>query len=465
MTSGVTHIQHLAAPSLWANETVSEELFAMADLIAHLLRRAGFDTTPDEYTYYAKLGFAGTVEELVNYDSVPDDFATQHTNDIYARRDLNAIQMLWLNRMLTTKRPLQEKMTLFWHGLFATAQSKVNQAELMWQQNEFFRKNALGNFRTILTGVSKDPAMIRWLDSDQNRKGKPNENYAREVMELFTLGIGNYTEQDIKEAARALTGWQITKDMTATFNRGQHDDGDKTFLGYRGPFMLDDIVNIILKQPAHATYMSKRLFTFFVNENPQKATIDRLAATYVKSAFDVKTLVREILLSPEFQSNQSYRTKIKSPVELTIGTFKKLGVEQVPNGTPLALRRMGQEPFNPPSVKGWDGGPAWISTGTMLDRFNFTNLVVRGRNPATNRWLSPITEMASQGPVTAATIIDYFSKNIMHGDVSPDVTQVLTGYLQPGDAKAPIQMTPDFVDTKLRAVAHLLLTTPLHQLN
>ncbi len=436
----------------------------MADLIAHVLRRAGFDTTPDEYDSYQKLSFDATLDRLVNYEQVTDDFEQQHASDHYERKDLATIQLLWLNRMLTTKRPLQEKMTLFWHGLFATANYKVNSPDLMWKQNQLFRIHALSNFRTILMEVAQDAAMLKWLDGDQNRKGRPNENFAREVMELFTLGIGNYTEQDIKEVARALTGWQVSPTGVVAYNSNLHDGGSKTFLGRTGNFTLNDVVDAILAQPAHATFLARRLFTYFANDHPSQTTIDGLAQVYTGSNYEIKPLVFAILRSPEFTGKSSYRARIKSPIELVLGTYKKFGIDQVPKETPLILRRLGQEPFNPPTVKGWEEGAGWISTSTMLDRFNFANTVSRGRTPATDQWIASLKKVAGTS-VTAPNIVDYLAKTVLHGDLTDDIRKILIGYLQPADPKQPLALTPDVVDTRVRAAAHLLLSTPVHQLN
>src|SRR6266567_1013421 len=215
-------------------------------LISHLLRRTGFGATPAEFDQYVQLGYQGAVDKLLNFDQVPDDYPAWEVPDEKdkGRRPLAELQQWWLNRLLTTKRPLQEKMVLYWHGHFATAASKVNRIKWMYNQNNLFRQHALGAFPGLLGEVSKDAAMMYWLDSQTNRKGAPNENYAREVMELFTMGIGNYTEDDVKEGARALTGWTVNRDTDASrFVPNRFDDGSKTFLGHTGNLGLDDIVS------------------------------------------------------------------------------------------------------------------------------------------------------------------------------------------------------------------------------
>src|SRR5438132_7498829 len=247
--------------------------------VAHLLRRAGFGATEAELDQYTALGFAGALDRLLNPEQVDDSATDQQLQPLSALlgdpRKIEPAKFWWLNRMLYTQRPLQEKVSLFWHGHFATANSKVNNAVLMLQQIQLFRDNGLGNFETLLQQVTRDPATLTWLDNRLNRKGAPNENYAREVQELFTVGIGNYTEQDIHEAARAFTGHTLDKGLAYVFNKGQHDTGQKTFQGQTGNFDADDILAILVRNPAAARFITTKLFTFFVYDNPDSSTIDR----------------------------------------------------------------------------------------------------------------------------------------------------------------------------------------------
>src|SRR3954453_5594197 len=255
--------------------------------VAHLLRRAGFGATEAELDQYSSLGFAGALDRLLNPENV-DDSATDQLlaplaldpSNPDAKRQIEAAKYWWFNRMLFTQRPLQEKMTLFWHGHFATANSKVGNPLYMLNQIKLFRDNGLGSFETLLQKVTRDPAMLIWLDNRQNRKGAPNENYAREVEELFTVGIGNYTEQDIKEAARAFTGHTLDKDANYVFNKNQHDAGQKTFMGQTGNFDADDILGILVRNPAAARFITTKLFSYFVYENPDPSIIDRLSNTF-----------------------------------------------------------------------------------------------------------------------------------------------------------------------------------------
>src|SRR5690348_7813119 len=282
--------------------------------VAHLLRRAGFGSTESELATYTGLGFDQTLDRLLNYEQVDDSAVEQQVAGMQIdRRNVELARLSWMTRMLYTQRPLQEKMTLFWHTHFATAASKVRAADLLLNQIQLFRDNALGNFETILQKVTRDPAMLAWLDNNQNRKGSPNENYAREVMELFTVGIGNYTDQDVKEAARAFTGYTATRQGQFAFNAEQHDDGDKTFMGTTQDWDADDILATLVRHPSTARFLTTKLFRFFVYDTPDPSTIDRLAATYTGSGFDIRAVMRDIFTGPEFLSPQAFRGNVKQP--------------------------------------------------------------------------------------------------------------------------------------------------------
>jgi uncharacterized protein (DUF1800 family) len=285
--------------------------------------------------------------------------------------------------MLRTNRPLVEKMALFWHGHFATSLQKVQPVQ-MAQQIELFRTFGLGRFPALLSAVTRDPAMLVWLDNRANAKAHPNENYAREVMELFALGLGNYTEDDVKEAARAFTGWTLDKNQQAAFVPARHDDGPKTVLGKTGAFGADDVIAIIVAQPVHQRFIARKLLEFFVYSDPEPELIEAAASVYALSGFDVARTVGTILRSDVFYSGRAYRAIPKSPVELAIGTLRYIGAADVPPNAVYQLARMGQEPLNPPSVKGWDGGPAWINTSTVLARFNFVNALIAQTAPGKN---------------------------------------------------------------------------------
>ena len=260
--------------------------------VSHLLRRAGFGSTEAELDDYTALGYDATLDRLLNYTQV-DDSAT---NELVASLatdpgNFEHARQAWLMRMLHTRRPLQEKMVLFWHTHFATGSSKVRRAALMVQQIQLFREHALGNFEMLLRAVTRDPAMLIWLDNDGNRVGQPNENYAREVMELFTVGIGNYNDRDVKEAARAFTGYGTDRAGQFAFDATQHDYGPKTFLGVTKDWDADDVLAALARHPATARFLSAKLFRFFVHDHPDSSAINRLAATYLNSGFDMRAVV------------------------------------------------------------------------------------------------------------------------------------------------------------------------------
>ena len=277
----------------------------------------------------------------------------------------------WGERMLGTTRPLEEKLTLFWHGHFATGNTKVRDARMMVRQNEMLRANANGSFRDLLLGILRDPAMLVYLDNGENVKDHPNENFGRELLELFSLGVGNYTERDIREGARAFTGW--TNDVLEfKFDAEQHDFGEKTFLGRTGPFDGDDIIDILLEQPAAAEFIAAKLYRYFVREEIDDAVRAELAAVFRDAGYELQPLLTRIFLSRDFYSAASYATQIKSPVQLVVSTYRKLGLTELPTIPDFnrLTAGLGQTLFNPPNVAGWAGGRTWVTPATLLERGN-----------------------------------------------------------------------------------------------
>jgi len=333
------------------------------------------------------------------------------------REAMNRLQMWWLDRMCHTTRPLEEKLTLFWHGHFATSAEKVREPIHNYWLNQTLRTHASGNFRTLVLEVSQSPAMLQYLDNVRNRRGKPNENWARELMELFTLGIGNYTEQDIKEAARAFTGWTV-RNGAFVFDRRQHDDGVKTVLGRTGAFDGEDIVDILLAQPACAEFISRKLWTYFAYEDPEPEIVAGLAATLREAGYELKPVLRRIFSSEAFYSARARLSQVKSPAQLVVGLQVQLDVPltERPPVAVLAMRAMGQSLFYPPNVKGWDGGTAWINTNTFLVRCNLASHFVSGVAPdfggrprgagsaAIPRQADTMTDETMQGPMRAMTV-------------------------------------------------------------
>jgi uncharacterized protein (DUF1800 family) len=434
--------------------------------IAHLLRRAGFGATEAELAQYVPLGFTGALERLLNPEQV-DDSATDLllaplTTDLGDRKKIEAAKFWWLSRMLYTQRPLQEKMTLFWHNHFATANSKVANSVLMLQQIQLFRGDGLGNFEVLLQKVTRDPAMLIWLDNRQNRKGAPNENYAREVQELFTVGIGNYTEQDIHEAARAFTGHTLNRNLDYTFNAGQHDAGDKTFQGQTGNFDADDILAILVRHPATARFITTKLFSFFVYDNPDPSTIDRLAATFVSSSFDIRAVLRDLFSGPEFLSAQAFHAQVKQPVDLVLGALKSLNVQNVGPDATQVLRRMGQDLLNPPDVSGWKGGAGWINSTTLFERFNFGDRLAMGREADKPYFADVPGQVRAHGITSPEALVDFYLAMLVDGDVTPEARQSLVDYL---NSAGPLALDDSgALDLKARGLVHLALAVPAYQL-
>ena len=395
---------------------------------AHLIGRAGFGATPEEIRRLAAMTPRQVVDELVDYESINsalkpfdesivwdpgmDPFPPSRAEAVRIARErgeglgekllpegsqrrlqpvvdkffyslaANNIEtqrlgLWWANRMLTTRRPLEEKLTFFWHGHFATGENKVRDYRMMLQQNEMFRAHASRNLRDLLSGILKDPAMLVYLDNGENVKSHPNENFGRELLELFTMGVGNYTERDVREAARAFTGW--TNDVLVfKFDAAQHDFGEKTFLGRTGAFNGEDIVNIILAQPVTGEFMAAKLYRFFVREEITASVKAELGRTYRDSGYQMKPLLKRIFLSKDFYGPPAVATQIKSPVQLVMSSYKKLGLSEVPTIPDFGrmTSSLGQALFNPPNVAGWAGGRTWITPSTLLERGNLLRSVL-----------------------------------------------------------------------------------------
>ena len=286
-------------------------------------------------------------------------------------RDLN---ITWIQKMIDSESPLLEKMTLFWHGHFACRSNNPYYAQ---QLNNIQRKNALGSFKTLVMEVSQSPAMLQYLNNQQNRKNRPNENFARELMELFTLGRGNYTEKDVKEAARAFTGWSYNREGEFEFRRNLHDEGNKTFLGKTGNFDGEAIIDIILEQPAAAEFICKKLYTFFVNDQPNEIHIKELARHFNAKSYNVAAVMEKMFKSDWFYDAENRGNKIKSPAELLVSLSKTFYVNyQKPQVLIQLQSSLGQYLFNPPNVAGWPGGKNWIDSSSLMLRMKIPSLVL-----------------------------------------------------------------------------------------
>jgi uncharacterized protein (DUF1800 family) len=366
---------------------------------AHLYRRAAFDPGREDLLEAERLGPEDTLDLLMRGRPQAEEVreALNDVGRIAAARDDGGEQLRgwWLYCMLHGGHPLREKLTLFWHNHFATSIAKVQSPTLMFRQNCLLRTHALGKFSPFLQAMSRDPAMLVWLDSNSNIKGRPNENYARELMELFSLGVGHYTEKDIREAARAFTGWH-TNGEGFTFDARSHDGGVKTVLGQTGAWDGADVVRIVLAQPAAARFLVRKLYHFLISENavPPDALLEPLCESFRKSDYDIAGLVKTMLASRHFYSGYAFRQRIKGPVEYVVGAVQAVYrryPENTPDYQPLPphvllgwLATMGQQLFAPPNVKGWPGGPSWLNTSTVLQRDNFAGALALG-----TLWTSP----------------------------------------------------------------------------
>ena len=372
---------------------------------AHLLRRAGFGGTPDQVEELRKLGPKLAVEKLLAFSKDDGTIPNPHnfrpilenaTNAGQARgQAINTLQGWWLHKMLTTTQPLKEKLTLFWHGHFATGLDKVRNAFMLEEQNELFRLFGLGRFDALVLEVSRNPAMLIYLDNAENVKGHPNENYARELMELFTMGVhGGYTERDVQESARAFTGWGLEKSSkgnikyagkpTFKFYPGKHDDGQKTFLEERGNFDGTDIVRMTAQHPSTARFITGKLWKFFVSEELPKATADELVKLWQDTGANLREVMRVILTSEKFYATENRSSLVKSPIEYVVGALRSSAARPTPAQTIALvnqLESMAQIPFYPPNVKGWDGGLEWIADGTILARLGFVGALAAGKLP------------------------------------------------------------------------------------
>jgi uncharacterized protein (DUF1800 family) len=374
---------------------------------AHLLNRAGFGGTPLQIQGLANLSHDEAVAELLNYDKQQDFFdpptwakpdperaeklasmrrapeeerkKLQREMQQNQRQHMVELKGWWLRRM-AFGQPFQEKMTLFWHGHFATSMEKVRDAYLMWQQNDLFRRMATGNWPEFLTAVAKDPAMLVYLDQAQSRKDHPNENFARELMELFTLGEGHYTEKDVTEGARALTGWSYDRPNQQFVNRPfVHDRGQKTFLGRTGNLNGDDVIAQIVAQPQAARFIMAKIWKFFAGDDSSPELTDALAAVFRNNNDTFKPALLALFRSEEFYAPEIVRNQVKSPVQWLVGSVKMLERELPPPMICFGLtRNLGQDLFAPPNVKGWDGGLSWITTNNLLSRYNEAAVLALG---------------------------------------------------------------------------------------
>jgi hypothetical protein len=454
----------------------------------HLLRRAAFGGNLDELRQAVRDGLPATLDRLLQgapeaagYESLLADTGSS----IAKGGDESALRGWWLYAMLNGGHPLREKLTLFWHNHFATSIAKVRSTELMFGQNQALRRNALGRFRPMLADLSRDPAMLIWLDSNRNVKGQANENYAREVMELFTLGVGHYTETDVREAARAFTGWH-TDGEKFTFAPRFHDDGEKTVLSRHGPWDGTDVQRIILDQPSAAGFLVRKLYRFLIAETvkPPDSLLEPLAERFRHSDYDIADLVATMLRSRHFFSEYAYRQRIKSPVEYVLGVVRAVHPDAAPRELVQPLEQMGQALFAPPNVKGWTGGKNWLNSATVLARQNFAQHML-GTPPQANvpqPTTAPVPPPPAAGtpgvqapdvPGAAAGVIavlqrenatapgaavDVLADLLLQGDIDAATRQKLVAFVEDGKPKDAAWQQ------RVREAAHALMTLPEYTL-
>jgi hypothetical protein len=458
---------------------------------AHLYRRAAFGPSRADLLESERLGPQATLDLLLRGRPGAEELVQTLTDvgRIAAARDDDGQQLRgwWLYCMLHGGHPLREKLTLFWHNHFATSIAKVHEPALMFRQNCLLRQHALGKFGPFLQAISKDGAMLVWLDSNSNIKGKPNENYAREVMELFSLGVGHYTEKDIREAARAFTGWH-TDGKGFKFNVRAHDDGTKTVLGQTGAWDGGDVVRIVLEQPAAARFLVRKLYHFLISENasPPDALLEPLCESFRKSDYDIAGLVKTMLASRHFYSGHAFRQRIKNPVEYVLGAvqavYRRYG-EGESNYRPLPpqalVRRvgaMGQLLFAPPNVKGWPGGRSWLNTSTVLERDNFAADLAMGTlwTNSPGPTAAAALKMAEEPPPPTALdparllqedkvsrpedVVRVLLDLYVPGGVRREAREKLAAFIAEGKPSGPA------LDRRVREAVHAILTMAEYQL-
>ncbi len=435
---------------------------------AHLYRRAAFGAPWDVIEAAAASNPLEVVQRLVRgLDGLQrfENDVERLTPGTLASNDRRELQGLWMYRLLNSPHPLQEKLTLFWHNHFATSHAKVTSGRLMHRQNETLRRYSLGSFAGLLREMTFDPAMLIWLDSNTNRKGAPNENYAREVFELFSLSPGHYTEQDIKEAARAFTGWS-TKDEQPFFNPAEYDASAKTIFGQTGAFAAGDVVRLALGQPACARFIVRKLFREFINDSatPPDSLIEPLAAEYRLRDYDTGWLVQRMLSSWLFYSDAAIQQRIKSPVEYVVGTVRSLGGTVSPLQAADICGQLGQSLYFPPNVKGWDGGREWISSTTLLLRQNVAFEITKGRDESAR--LDPARWAVKYEARTPEQIADLFLNMFVQRTNSPAREQIVAQLRTEMESANDRPFARRENQARLaRLAAHLVLALPESQLS
>jgi uncharacterized protein (DUF1800 family) len=383
------------------------------DETAHLLRRAGFGATLPQLQAWARKGYEATLDDLLSFPPPSPDEALLVDRYFPASTAAHEWAMAWPHwawPVVASSHPLREKLALFWHGLFATGFKVGIHGVAHIAQIDLFRRHGLGRFGDLLVRVSEDPAMLIWLDNTSNTKDAPNENYGRELLELFSMGVGNYTEADVKSVARAFTGWTVRPSLPAflhgphglqfVYRASDHDDDEKEFLQEAGRFNGHDVINVIVRQPATARFVCRKLHQFFVADDPDSKAIERSAQVFLETDGNIRNVLRDLFLSDEFRSPSTRFGKVKSPIELVFGLARLTQNWELPDHRLLelvdAVCVMGQTPLNPPNVGGWPSGTGWLNGSCMLERINVASRMVGDRDtPGVRRMIAEVDAMSN----------------------------------------------------------------------
>ncbi|HEY1251534.1 MAG TPA: DUF1800 domain-containing protein [Thermoanaerobaculia bacterium] len=449
------------------------------DAAAHLLRRAGFGGTPAEIDALFARGHEGAVAYLVDYDAVDvSAYESALAGRNYNLLKTTGLQQWFMDRMAFSPRPLEEKMTYFWNLHWTSGITKVKGATLILNQNKTERSLAMGKFDDLVLAISQDPAMLVWLDNATNKATKPNENYARELMELFTLGVGNYTQTDVTEVARALTGWTVqnynraTNYNQATFvnNPGQHDNGTKTILGQSGNFDGTDAISIILNHTDAAgsvsgRFLGAKLWLYFAGNDAADYLVDELQSTYSSSGRSIREVVRAIFLHDDFFAEHTLKTWVRSPVEYAVASVRMLEAASDFSSAANSLAGMGQVLFNPSDAKGWDWGTSWMNTGALFARATLSNTMASNRG-TNGTHFDANALLGGADASTADKVVDLLASRLNVDDVSSEVRSSWVDYMNRNDdgSLGTWTNTPGNVDKKVRGLVHVMLTSPAFHL-
>jgi uncharacterized protein (DUF1800 family) len=437
--------------------------------VAHLLRRATLGPTMEEVAHASEQGLQATLDQLLSQLDRPlsrEELATQAIGNVFLK-DHQSLRAGWVLRMISNSNLMREKLTLFWHDHFATAISKVKEPKLMANQIDSLRQLAFGNFHDTLLAMARDPAMQLWLDNNVNVAGHPNENWGRELMELFTLGIGHYTETDVREVARAFTGWNLEKgNRRFEFYPDKHDTGTKTILGKTGNLDGTDVLNILVDKPETPHFICKKLWRFFVSQDPTDEDVAPMVQAYQSGKHQIAPVLRAMFLSPGFSAPGVIGTQIKNPIEYIVGVTRSLKAD-ITNIKLYgdAAAAMGMDLYNPPDVSGWKGGENWISTFTLLERIRFVRTLLAKGKPGFVAGLEVGKIISENFISTNAELVDHFLIRFMHRIPKGNLRPTLLAFLAAGTrTPSTIRMPQAEKEDKIRGLIRLILVSPEYQL-